>query len=343
MPIYTPVHADGDTLRTDRRLIAYSAAAIYGGAAFLGVVEQIIPGGPTAAPAPGIAAVAVFVVLALVGPRLPTVVFPALGAAGVVLIAVALATSPGPGDGAVLYMWPVLWTSFFFGRRGAIGIVACVGACHALVLWSLPGADGYPDRWFDVMVSVAIVAAVVELLAGRSEQLLRRVAEEARTDALTGLLNRRGFAERAAVELAHARRDRAWLSVVTIDIDYFKRVNDEWGHDVGDRVLAHLASVLRDCTRDIDVVGRAGGEEFVVLLPGCRGGDAAAFTERVRDALTQTVSGLPLVRVSAGVADALAPDDLASLLAAADSALYAAKHGGRNQTRLAPAHAARVA
>jgi diguanylate cyclase (GGDEF)-like protein len=323
------------SIRSDRRLMAYSAAAMYGGAAFLGLFEQFIPGGPTASLAPGLVAVAISPLLVLFGPKLPPILFTALGPAGVVMIGLALATSPGPGDGAVLYMWPVLWTSFFFGRAGAATIVASVGICHALVLWTLPAADGYPDRWFDVMISVSIVAAVVETLARRSEALLARVAGEARTDALTGLLNRRGFDEHAAVELARARREDDWLAVVTIDIDYFKRINDEWGHDTGDRVLAHVGAVLRSCTREIDVLGRVGGEEFVVLLPGCRADDAAALTDRVRDALLVTRSDLPLVRISAGVSDGVAPDGLPTLLTAADSALYAAKHAGRNQTKLA--------
>src|SRR5262245_42197842 len=132
----------GTTVRTDRRLMAYSAAGIYGGAAFLGVFEQLIPGGPQAALAPGLAAVVIAVVLGAAGPRLPRIVFPVLGPMGVVLIGVALATSPGPGDGAVLYMWPVLWMAFFFGRRGAIAVVGCIGVCHALVLMSLPGSEG---------------------------------------------------------------------------------------------------------------------------------------------------------------------------------------------------------
>ncbi len=329
----------GATIRRDPRLRAYSAAAIFGGAAFLGLFEQFVPGGPSASVAPGVVALTVAPFLALLGPRIPAVALGALGPAGVALIGVALATSPGPGDGAVLYMWPVVWMAFFYGRRGATLIVASIAVCHAIVLWSLPAADGYPDRWFDVVVSVTIVAFVVESLAGRSDDLLGRVAAEARTDALTGLLNRRGFDERSEIELAHSRRERSWLAIVSIDIDYFKRVNDEWGHEAGDRVLAHLASILTSCSREVDVVGRIGGEEFVVLLPGCSTGDAVAFSERVRDVLAITPTDLPAVRISAGVAAAEAPEGLASLVSAADSALYAAKRAGRNRTHVAAAPA----
>ena len=101
-------------------------------------------------------------------------------------------------------------------------------------------------------------------------------------DQLTGVLNRRGFGERMDVELDRARRDATSLGVVSFDIDHFKQVNDEFGHEIGDRVLAHLGSVLAAETRATDVVGRMGGEEFVVLLPGCPGQDTQAFAQRAR-------------------------------------------------------------
>src|ERR1019366_6087348 len=93
------------------------------------------------------------------------------------------------------------------------------------------------------MVSVSVVAAVVLMLTRRNDELLVRLAGEARTDTLTGLLNRRGFEERASVELAHARREGHAIAVVSFDIDYSRRVNDEWGRETGDRVLARVGAV----------------------------------------------------------------------------------------------------
>jgi diguanylate cyclase (GGDEF)-like protein len=192
---------------------------------------------------------------------------------------------------------------------------------------------GDVDRWIDVMVSVSVVAAVVLVLTNRNDELLARLADEARTDPLTGLLNRRGFDEHALVELAHARRERHSVALASIDIDHFKHVNDEWGHDIGDRVLARLGTILAAQSRDIDVVARVGGEEFVVLMPGCEASDAAAFTDRVRRSLAAADdSELPTVRVSAGVTAATAPADIAPLLRRADSALYEAKRAGRDRT-----------
>src|SRR6185437_12638615 len=147
---------------------------------------------------------------------------------------------------------------------------------------AMPAVDSYPGRWIDVMVSVCGVALVVLVLESRNEMLVARLAEEARTDPLTGLLNRRGFDEHAVRELAHAGRDGLPIALASLDIDHFKRVNDDWGHIVGDRVLANLARILATESRGIDVVARLGGEEFVVLMPGGDATGAQAFVERVR-------------------------------------------------------------
>jgi diguanylate cyclase (GGDEF)-like protein len=324
------------SLRLNRRLMAYSAAAMYGAAVLIDLIEGFLRGGPSFSMVPGLVALAIVPVLLAVGPRLPRWALAPLGPIGVGLIASALATVPAAGDGAVLYMWPVLWTVFFFGLPGALSIVACIGVAHGIVLLSLPPPTGYFDRWVDVMVSVSVVAAVVLMLTRRNEELLARLAGEARTDKLTGLLNRRGFEERASVELAHARREGHAIAVVSFDIDYFKRVNDEWGHGTGDRVLVRLGAVLNSQCRDVDVVARIGGEEFVVLLPATNSADADVFTQRIRRALAAAdASGLPTVRVSAGVAAAIAPANVEPLLHRADSALYAAKRAGRDRTVIA--------
>ncbi len=322
-----------ENVRMDKRLMAYTAAGMYGGAAFDGAIEGIIPGDPSFAITPVIVSAVIVLALVLYGPKLSRRALAPLGPLGVVLIAYALSATPGAGDGAVLYMWPVLWSTFFFGRRGAITIVACVGVAHAITLLVLPEASAYAGRWVDVMVSVSVVSAVVLALAGRNDQLLSQLDDEARTDALTGLLNRRGFDERAALELARARREHRSIAVAVFDLDYFKRINDEWGHEIGDRVLAHVGALLASESRGVDVTARFGGEEFVVLLPGCDNAAAAAYTERVRVALAAGDSSqLPTVRVSAGILAAVAPSSIEQLLRGADSALYDAKRAGRDRT-----------
>jgi len=311
--------------------MTFTAAAMFGGASFVGLVEGLIPGGPELSLIPAFSALGFVTLLLLVGPRLPMSALGALGPIGAALIAYALATTPpGQGDGALLYIWPVLWVAYFFGRTGSILIVAWIGVVQgAALIYS----GGVLDRWIDVMVSVGVVAAVVHSLRERNKRLVARLEAEARIDKLTGVLNRRGFEEHATVELERAGREGYSVGAATFDIDYFKLVNDEWGHDAGDRVLEFLGGVLRAETRAPDVVARLGGEEFVALLTRADCREVQAYAERVRAAFAAAPDlDLPPVTVSAGVTAAVAPQSVEQLLQVADSALYAAKRGGRDRT-----------
>ena len=312
--------------------MAYTAAAIYGIAGLDGAIEGLLPNDPPFSLLPVVVVFVMFALLMAIGPRLPRPGLAVLGPLGVALIAYALTTTPGPGDAAVLYALPIFWTTFFFGRRGAGSILACVAVAHTIALVAMRASDAYPGRWIDVMVSGCGVALVVLVLERRNELLLERLAEEARTDPLTGLLNRRGFDEHAARELAHAVRDHRSIALAMLDIDHFKQVNDERGHAAGDRVLVHLARALQSETRLIDVAARLGGEEFAVLMPGSGAAGAEAFIDRVRDALASPRPDLPAVRISAGVVATIEPAELQGILEQADRALYAAKRSGRNRT-----------
>ncbi len=316
-----------------KEFMAYTASAMYAAGAIDGAVEGFLPRDPPFALVPVIAAAVVFLFLVSVGPRLPWSGLAMLGPIGVAAIAYAVATTPGAGDGAVLYTMPVLWTTFFYGRRGAVGILACVAVGHAVALLVLPSWSVYPGRWIDVMVAISATAVVVLALEHRNQVLLGRLAAEARTDPLTGLLNRRGLEERAEVEIARSRRDTTPLALASFDLDYFKSINDEWGHETGDRALAWIGRLLTAESRDIDTVARAGGEEFVVLLPDTDLAGAGEFSERIRAALERhEPQGLPRISVSAGVVSVFDPEDLATMLQRADSALYAAKRSGRDRT-----------
>lgn len=166
----------------------------------------------------------------------------------------------------------------------------------------------------------------------------------ATTDFLTGLPNRREFMARLEDEQARLQRDvgvrGGRAAVLMLDIDHFKRVNDEYGHAAGDAVLRHMAAQMRDCQRKIDILGRVGGEEFAVLLPGADVAAALAFAER----LLQRIGSTPLaidghvlaVTVSIGIATMHARDQGGdAALIRADKALYRAKRGGRNRVELA--------
>jgi len=165
-------------------------------------------------------------------------------------------------------------------------------------------------------------------------QALRREQRAAITDSLTGLLNRRGLEDRLEEELARCRRNGHELSLVMLDCDGLKAVNDTGGHELGDVVLQRVADCLREHKRMADVAGRLGGDEFVVLLPETRAGDALGVAERFRRELAATpLSDGRTITAALGVASFPGDGDTAAaLLRAADRTLYVAKQRGGNRT-----------
>lgn len=169
------------------------------------------------------------------------------------------------------------------------------------------------------------------------KDLLDKLAQQATKDYLTGLSNRRYFMERGEAELAHARRYGHALSLLMIDIDHFKNINDTHGHKVGDIVLQQQANIMRSTFRTVDTIGRIGGEEFAVLLPETALQEAVIVAERLRQAVASAdlaqATGLPLhFTISIGVAMLPSKEaSLDSLLILADTALYKAKQAGRNR------------
>jgi diguanylate cyclase (GGDEF)-like protein len=167
----------------------------------------------------------------------------------------------------------------------------------------------------------------------------QQLAAAARTDPKTGLLNATAWQREADAEVTRALRSGTPLSLLLVDVDHFKQVNDSHGHLIGDDVLRALATELRQQVRESDVVGRFGGEEFTVLLPRTDGDGACRIAERLRTSAgllsVPAADGMISVTVSIGVAVlGQHGNDLFELLAAADLALYRAKDAGRNQVRL---------
>ncbi|MGC8761970.1 MAG: GGDEF domain-containing protein [Bryobacteraceae bacterium] len=204
------------------------------------------------------------------------------------------------------------------------------------------GADDYlvkPFHRAELLARVHAGRRIVEIQRQLLESL-RQLAWQADHDPLTGLLNRRAILERIVAELERSRREGRLLAVGVLDCDHLKQVNDTWGHQAGDEMLLTVVARLQDHIRSYDVIGRFGGDEFILLAPVASGNDAAALFERLRAA----VHSQPLrigestvaLSVSIGYALSLPDDTVSSLLARADAALYQAKAAGRN-TAVGPA------
>lgn len=177
------------------------------------------------------------------------------------------------------------------------------------------------------------------------QEIRRRMALEeqlraqANTDPLTGLANRAAFLERGDSEFIRARRFGDDLAVMMMDADHFKQVNDVHGHGAGDEVLRRLARTAAGTVRNVDLVGRLGGEEFAIILVRTRAHEAAACAERIRASIAALQFDGPTgpfrITASFGVTQAMADDaSFAAVLNRADKALYQAKHGGRNRVVL---------
>lgn len=167
---------------------------------------------------------------------------------------------------------------------------------------------------------------------------LQTILEERSThDPLTGVLNRRGFAMFYEHQRMQMRRAGKPVTLMAIDLDHFKAINDRHGHLVGDKVLVHVARAIRQALRESDDVARFGGEEFIVLLPDSDEHNAALAAQRIRDTLRKGADAqLPMCTVSIGVGCHLSEDEsLDALLARADAALYRAKQNGRDRVELA--------
>jgi diguanylate cyclase (GGDEF)-like protein len=234
---------------------------------------------------------------------------------------------------SVLLMMAMLWFGLQATDRELVaGLIVLALCCYLPML--VIGPPAYPISWGHATLLTLIgctVAGSLWRLARETQTLTRRLREEAVIDDLTELFNRRGWRSAAPRELARADRTGAPVAAVMLDLDNFKQLNDEEGHDRGDRVLQEMAEALRATLRAGDVVARLGGDEFVALLSNCtlEGGLSAIL--RLRSALRTRVW------FSAGVAQWDGREELHELLRRTDLALYAAKANGAGRTEIAPA------
>lgn len=256
--------------------------------------------------------------------------------------------------GALRTRWPALG-----GLAAALGLLVLVGGVgvgREAAFWSGVPLGVPLNVWG---AASAVIAGGLALQLGWQSRVSRsrerdfmaqvsqleaasaRLEHLARTDALTGVHNRREFFDTLGLEFRRSSRYGRALSVLMIDIDLFKRVNDRHGHPAGDAVLAQTAAILESSLRESDVIARYGGEEFAVLLPETATGGAEHVAEKLRAAVeaqeftAKTAAGDAALRITVSIGVASMPDagirDAQSLVARADEALYAAKRGGRNR------------
>src|SRR4051812_12072289 len=314
-------------------------AVLYLTAAPLTAVTLLMPHGRGATDwaigALAASATAVGIVLLAAAGRLPrNGIVVALGL-GTIMITLAIASDGDAGSPyALLYLWAGVEGFFFLSARGALVFNAFIALCYGLVLLWLPGDGAAPSRWLLTVGGVTVASGLAGLLQGRAERLVGEMAAMARTDALTGLLNRRGFGEAIDLELERARRGEHGVSVVVGDLDHFKAVNDRLGHRAGDLALQAFGRLLAAHGRRIDASARIGGEEFALILPHTDEHGAFLVAERLRRALHDEPP-LPGAALSVSFGVATFPRhgaDGDGLLHTADQALYAAKELGRDRT-----------
>jgi diguanylate cyclase (GGDEF)-like protein len=241
-----------------------------------------------------------------------------------------LAVSVLGGLPGALWMYPILIANFFmtaprvaFAISGvALAFLLLHGGAfsNALQLWSF-GASG------------AVTVLFAYIFAHRSERQRAQLEDLAIRDPLTGLRNRRAMEDELRRAIDASRHDGVPQVLALLDLDHFKRINDECGHDAGDRVLVEFATLLRGLVRRADGLFRFGGEEFVLLLPGAGRDDAARLLAKMRSEVATRLrrsDGVP-VTVSIGAAALQPGETWHAWLARADMGLYAAKRGGRDR------------
>ncbi len=227
---------------------------------------------------------------------------------------------------------PYTYILLLTGKSGKLDVIEGLEA----------GADDYVCKPFDprelkvrLRTGKRIIYLQDQLISAR--EALR---DQATRDQLTGLWNRAAALGILTSELQRSRREGASLGIVMVDLDHFKHVNDTFGHLVGDEVLRRVAQAMSDVTRRYDSVGRLGGEEFLIVLPGCDESNAISHAERMRAAVARLeITGqaeliLPKISVGVSVYNGEPLVDEFDLIQAADSALYQAKRGGRNRVEL---------
>ena len=265
--------------------------------------------------------------------RLPNALWVAVPFIAAALVAtLGVITEDRSIGGHLYFLWPVLYAALYLRRAAVFAVLGSVFVGDAVLLFSLSPASQATADLVVMVTALSVSTLVVLLLRERADRLVDALEIQALTDPLTGLSNRRAFTYELEVAAACAMRTGEPLSLVTVDVDRFKGINDRYGHPAGDAVLQGLAGALGAAVRRDDITARLGGDEFVALLHSGPDG-AHLVAERLWRAMAD-MHHLPGGAPTLSIGVASIPEDASSaetLLAASDAALYAAKAAGRNR------------
>lgn len=325
----------------DRVVMARALGSLFFAGGLVGLVSLLLPHGPGTSVV-GIVAVCVValiagVVLTVEHGRLAPWTFAAACYGATLLIAGGLYWSNRADSPYAFYFVLVaMFAAYFLSPLQLVLQTAFIGVVYPLVIDAVGGGGQSGQRWLLTIWTVIVVGAFIAILRRRMNGLIARLSDAARTDPLTGLLNRRGFQDVFDLELERSRRSGRPCALVVGDLDHFKRVNDLFGHPAGDARLERFARLLDAGKRRIDAAARMGGEEFALLLPETDEHGAYVIAERLRHSVRDAFAPDQVaLTVSFGVA--AYPTHGATgdhLLDAADQALYVAKELGRDRTAI---------
>lgn len=232
---------------------------------------------------------------------------------------------------------PGSWRGALVGPGAELVVPLDAGAERMAVLVLGPRISDKPYARAELELAGTLSFAAA--IALKNSELVEQLQSAASTDELTGLYNRRALEERLAAEISRSLRHQLNTTALLLDLDFFKKVNDEMGHAAGDRMLVEVAEVLRRECRTLDVCGRLGGDEFLVILPMTKPEEAMVFVSRVQSGLARLEEiHAEFGRCTASFGLAECPrlgTTVTSVLAAADAALYRAKRSGRNAVAIA--------
>jgi two-component system cell cycle response regulator len=328
-------------VREDRVTMARTFTYLFGTGATLVLISLLFPHSPdrdtTGLLITTLAAYLVAIGFLVAWDRLPLWAFEASPLAGTAVVSLAVYFG-GPEAAtayALLYFWVALAACYFLRPLIAFAHLCAASAAYALVLLVGPGHVLLPGlTWAMVTGTLGVLGLLMTTLRGQVDRLVTQLAAAARTDSLTQLANRRELEERFAAELERSTRTARPLSILVLDLDWFKEYNDRFGHSAGDRVLVMLAQALKRATRTSDVVARLGGEEFGVLAPETDETEAYLLSERLRAEVRSAFAReTEKMTISCGVASfPIHGITSGELLHAADRALYEAKESGRDRS-----------